>query len=1186
VFPLASRGLAKRIVGAAEASWLIMPIDIATGDVGLGEDDFVLPGRVAIKWTRRYRSALLGITGSPLGPGWTTSWLPTLKRVEQTWEFLNSEGVLDTFPDPEGRLERGQVIRLLGAFLELIREGNRYIVTQWNVESGEIQRFVFAGERGTGALPLVAVENVNGDGVEVLWEAPGQLKSLRQRIENRTIQVNYSPTGRIISLVLVTKEGTRRELVRYEYDAIGRLSAVFDRKGFANRYEYDVHSRLTREILKDGAVYSYRYDEKGRCVHFSGLDRYDEKRLKFIDAANRTLVTNSYGKTTVLERLPSGQIAGEVDPAGNQRRTVFDEYGRTIAKVDPTGATIRYTYDERGNRDSMTDPLGHAYRVTFNAHHQPVSLTDPLGKVWFREYDAKHRLVATLDPLGARWTTHYDAAGNPVGNTDPLGSRRSQRFADGMLQERTDWMGHVTHFKWDEFGRVIERVGPVGERTAVAYDPVGNPVDVQLPDGGRLRFAYDSGGNISSFTNAKGYTTHLRFGPCSRLLECVDAIGRVLRFNWGTERERLDACINEKGETLSFFRDDQGRIVSERSFDGREQFFDFDGAGRLIAFTNGNGEKILLKRDAAGRRTERTLPDGTVTKFEYDAIGRILKAINPDAAVAFEYDAAGRLIREWQGQDWVRTDYNAANDVIGARTSLGHEVRYELDPNGRALKLFTGNNYTLAFERDARGLETGRQMPRGVRLEQRFDSMGRIVEQRVGRTMTSDWSGSYSSREFQIPAGDEMVKRGYRYDSDGLLLSIEDGRWGMTDYAYDPAERLLSALRDQGLNERFEYDAADNLTRSQEQGRDSSDHSCAYGPGNRLLRRGDTRYEYDSEGRLVRKTEFATREKPQVWVYTWDAQGQLRKLLRPDGAEWDYKYDAFGRRIAKLGPKSARLFFWNGDVVIHERHNGDQPTAWLMERGSFAPLAKIQNGALFAIINDRLGTPNEMLDDSGKLVWAASFAAWGRVDRIRASLPENDCPIRFQGQWFDEESGLHYNRFRYYDPTCGRFIQQDPVKLLGAPNFYSYPNPVNSIDPWGLSECHESGERGRAKALKDLKKAGFTIVDEEVTMLVGGQRIRADFVAEGPNGRLYVFEVKNGTGGLTNNQEKSEVFNIDNPANQNGAIRTSGGSDPPGRRDTFEVATGSPNNVGDRGDTGTATFAVLKYDGTPGSRVQ
>ena len=97
---------------------------------------------------------------------------------------------------------------------------------------------------------------------------------------------------------------------------------------------------------------------------------------------------------------------------------------------------------------------------------------------------------------------------------------------------------------------------------------------------------------------------------------------------------------------------------------------------------------------------------------------------------------------------------------------------------------------------------------------------------------------------------------------------------------------------------------------------------------------------------------------------------------------------------------------------------------------------------------DHLGTPIEMTDRAGKTVWEATYQAWGEVEMVSGSLKQ---PFRFQGQYFDEESGLHYNRFRYYDPSSGRFVSQDPIGLLGGVNLYEYaPNPISWLDPLGL----------------------------------------------------------------------------------------------------------------------------------------
>ena len=101
---------------------------------------------------------------------------------------------------------------------------------------------------------------------------------------------------------------------------------------------------------------------------------------------------------------------------------------------------------------------------------------------------------------------------------------------------------------------------------------------------------------------------------------------------------------------------------------------------------------------------------------------------------------------------------------------------------------------------------------------------------------------------------------------------------------------------------------------------------------------------------------------------------------------------------------------------------------------------------------DHLGTPIAAHNAKGEAVWTAEYEAWGRIrnETVSDGLKAN-IPFRFQGQYYDEESGLHYNRFRYYDPEIGRFVSQDPIGLKGGGNLYAYVvNPTLWIDPLGL----------------------------------------------------------------------------------------------------------------------------------------
>jgi RHS repeat-associated protein len=214
--------------------------------------------------------------------------------------------------------------------------------------------------------------------------------------------------------------------------------------------------------------------------------------------------------------------------------------------------------------------------------------------------------------------------------------------------------------------------------------------------------------------------------------------------------------------------------------------------------------------------------------------------------------------------------------------------------------------------------------------------------------------------------------------------------------------------------------------------------------GGRLERIGETQYLYDADGRTIEK-----REGDRVWQYKWSIEGQLSSVVTPDGEHWNYEYDAFGRRVRKSGPRGTTTYVWDGSVVAQEIHEGHS-VAWFFEPGTFRPIAKQENGNTYACVTDQVGTPRELVSSNGTLAWSAQFTAFGETETVRAN--ETDCAIRFQGQWFDEESGLHYNWNRYYEPGTGRYLSPDPIGLDGGTRSYGYVhNPMGWVDPWGLA---------------------------------------------------------------------------------------------------------------------------------------
>ncbi|CAM0556998.1 hypothetical protein EHLJMEHL_02086 [Vreelandella titanicae] len=243
-------------------------------------------------------------------------------------------------------------------------------------------------------------------------------------------------------------------------------------------------------------------------------------------------------------------------------------------------------------------------------------------------------------------------------------------------------------------------------------------------------------------------------------------------------------------------------------------------------------------------------------------------------------------------------------------------------------------------------------------------------------------------------------------------------------YSYD-AGRLIGSQHGDHAH-RYSVDAAGNRLEGQQALSD-----------NRLGQLNGTRYRYDGANRLVHLIHASE-------------LGATREAT--------YRYDGLGRRISKTvrhtnGTTATTHYGWDGDRIVREETD-NQRTTVVYEPGSFVPMLRIddtQQGQLVsAYITDALGTPMQLVTPNGQPRWLAEPDDWAAVKNQRA-VRNVTQPIRFQGQWHDEESGLYYNRHRYYYPQQGRYISQDPIGLRGGTNLYGYvSNPTGMVDPLGL----------------------------------------------------------------------------------------------------------------------------------------
>ena len=328
-----------------------------------------------------------------------------------------------------------------------------------------------------------------------------------------------------------------------------------------------------------------------------------------------------------------------------------------------------------------------------------------------------------------------------------------------------------------------------------------------------------------------------------------------------------------------------------------------------------------------------------------------------------------------------------------------------------------------------------------------------------------------------------------------LLVARDEITGRVARYDYDEFDNLISAEYERGSEVERLYrvpDRMDNLFESREK------DDRKYDAGGRMAEDREFFYHYDCEGNLVFKEfkEMALRggivapiNKGRLeaelgirfrafgtgWRYDWQSDGMLARVVRPDGKEVSFAYDALGRRIRKTYAGTTTHFVWDGNVPLHEwtEEAEDSMVTWLFEQGTFVPAAKlVANGDCFSIVSDYLGTPMQAYDKAGNKVWEQELDIYGR----QRKRPSAFIPFKYQGQYEDAETGLYYNRFRYYDPSTGGYISQDPIGLAGNnPTLYGYVFDSNiEIDPFGL-DCKAQSNiyKGVQEASQILKERGL-----------------------------------------------------------------------------------------------------------------
>ena len=854
-----------------------------------------------------------------------------------------------------------------------------------------------------------------------------------------------------------------------EYSPDGIVKSITDAAGRVNRFESRA-GLCTGLILPDGRRASFQYDTSGRLTGMTDLQGISV-RYEY----------NTAGLVTLME-------VGE-----DRKRTIFQYHDSTLSAItDATGHTTRYSMESGIVR--IIDPLGNVTTYA-SKDGKTIKITNPVGESEIFEYHGDYR-VGHKDGKGKESRMMYDAAGNPVRYTSPNGEQTSFTFDTyGNLTSETSSLGSIFRFSYDLRQHMTGVSGPLGSEirftydlkgqlvsvedqnncvTKFSYDQFGNTAEITDPEGGRTRFTFDpSGITLQAVTDARGNTTHYKFDGNRRLTHIIHADGSSLRNVYGC-CARL-ATIDENGRELKFVRDQRLAVIERSDGDGNVFRYRYDPCGRLIQSVDPRGQMTAFVYDAAGRLTGATYPTGELSRLEY-AFGRTPSRIIDENgnAISFVYDRNGALIQEidqmgaavsltrdpqsriasirtGKGQN-ISYQYNAEGYLIEKKIDGKTVASYQYDPAGNLVQMNDSSGTTSYRYNRVRNI-SGISLPGNHNIACTYDEGGNLTSLQYPGGLLVKYQYDVRNRPVKVHFGNHEVA--IRYDNVGNILSESRSNGTQSTYRYDARQRITEVIHLKGSDAiatvSIVRDPSGNIY--EEKGKPSfsegirqESFTATYTPLNQVKTWKGDQYTYDRDGNLTGI------EGARSFAGEYDAFNHLIDL-HIEGVHRMFAYNGRGQRVQSTGNGLSRRYLYGPtrDLLAETDETGTVISHYVYCKGRL--LAMISEGKAYFYHADACGHILSLTDEQGNVSASYTYDPFGNVLEETGSITNNQ-PFTFCGLHgvMREGGGLYFMKRRYYDAVTGRFIQKDPIGIIGGGNVYSYAgnNPVTYTDPEGL----------------------------------------------------------------------------------------------------------------------------------------
>ncbi|WP_432460635.1 RHS repeat-associated core domain-containing protein [Agarivorans sp. QJM3NY_25] len=1030
------------------------PVAMSSGEEVLQLVDVHLQGHVALCWQRIYRSSCSHLDLG-LGLGWRSNFHYSLEEdfgEQPCWQFTDALGQVFRFPyvavgAKSVQLRSGMVLR---------HQSDEMIITH---ADGKLLRFSKIQQHW-----LLTKLSEGVDCTFRLTYSAAQRLTVVEVNRSQSIYLRYDLNGHLLE-VRSSRAQDAQIYASYSYDDAGQLVDATNRFAQQERYRYQ-QGLLIQRTRASGFSHYFSWDgsaQDARCIEQWGDNERYHYRFEYQPEQGLSRSFDSYGNCWTYWHNPQGQILKKIAPDGATWRFEYDELQRKISQTEPNGTTTCFHYNSAGQLVAELHPNQSLTCYSYNRLGFVNQIDYADGSSLKREYNSLGLLTQEIDVQGVVTQYRYDAHSRLINKS--AGNQPAQLFwwnEQGLLSAKQ--VGDaLTRYSYNAIGECNGEVNAYGWVSQYVRNAQGQLIEVvhyhqDQPQHTRCqRYAYDQAGRLSARTNPLGHTTNFEYQGLSQPSKQINPDGSWLAFSYDKERN-LTAIERSDGQRYQLEYDSCERIRKTIGFDGREQAYQYNLAGQLIQLVENSERLVQLKRNSLGQVIEqRSTANGMtlINDFAYNLQGKLSQANNSARKIRFNYFANGQLQEHWQ-DDWhIRHQLNQQGLRSQTRLPDSSMLRYRYDEHGRLSALTLNGQALISRQFNASGSELNRELSASHQQHNHYDPQGRLLKQ--------EWQGDTLN-----------LARDYRFDDGDQLLGVNDSELGAQNYSYDPLSQLTKATSHSGDNQAFSFDSFANPKQGEL-------------AGDKLLMLNERSYRYDRYGNQVLASQSKVRQQR-----VFNGLNQLVRLS--EGRKHaEYHYDALGRRSRKITSSGTTDYLWEGQQLIGEHCQG-QFTWYVYEPNSHRPLAMIKQGQVYHYHLDHLGTPIRLSDEQGNIVWQAHYQAYGAIEQL--SINQISNPLRFQGQYHDDESGLHHNFHRYYCPQQGRYIQQDPIELLGGLNLYQYtPSPTNWVDPLGL--CKEDGAplvAGLpllAPAAQPLASTGSQVLGQYATRQAANQAVYA-----------------------------------------------------------------------------------------------